>query len=640
MKSLLYRALLLLVTFGSTPLLSLASGADQPNFVFLISEDNSTHYLQLFDPHGAATPNIEALAASGLLFENAFSNAPVCSVARTTLITSCYGPRIGTQFHRRSQPAPMPEGLRMWPAYLRDAGYYTTNNSKKDYNAIEGPGVWDASSGKANWRGRKPGQPFFHKQSFGTTHESRLHFSGQSMEENPTNTDPATVFVAPYHPDTPTFRYTNAKYRDLMQQVDAEIGKVVDRLEADGLLEETFIFYFGDHGGVLPRGKGYAYDSGLHIPLVVRIPAKYQHLVDATRGSRSEGFVSFIDFGPTLLHLAGVEVPQGVDGKPFLGPGISAAELASRDEAFGYADRFDEKWDLVRTLRKGRYEYVRSFQPFNFDGLQNNYRYKSLAFQEWRDLFAAGELNAVQAQFFQPRSVEALYDLKSDPHETINLAGDPQYADVLMELRKQLGQRMRQMPDLSLFPESVLIDQAMDNPVAFGQRQQERIAAAMDVADLSLQPFLDAAPAIAKTLAAEDELLRYWGCIVCSCHGKQAASLADVLRRLAAGDASRLVRVRAAESLSLIAGEDPRPVIMQALRSTTSPLEAAEILNTVVMLQDGPTAFEFEITAASLASLKLTASDDAALRRLEYLDPNFQPIAKKKQPQGKAKKRP
>ncbi|MEO8497223.1 MAG: sulfatase-like hydrolase/transferase, partial [Planctomycetota bacterium] len=168
----------------------LSRAADRPNFVWLISEDNSTHYLKLFNEHGAETPRIAELAKHGLLFENAFSNAPVCSVARTTLITGCYGPRIGTQFHRRSVEVPMPAGLRMFPAYLRDAGYYTTNNNKKDYNAIEGEGVWDESSKDADWRQRKAGQPFFHMQSFTTTHESSLHFSAKEMRSEATKTDP------------------------------------------------------------------------------------------------------------------------------------------------------------------------------------------------------------------------------------------------------------------------------------------------------------------------------------------------------------------------------------------------------------------------------------------------------------------
>ena len=134
---------------------------DRPNIVWITSEDNSKHYLRLFDANGINTPNIEKLATQGITFTHAFSNAPVCSVARSTLITGCYAPRIGAQFHRKIQIVPMPDSLKMFPAYLREAGYYTTNNSKEDYNLIKGEDVWDESSKKASWKNGKGINPFF-----------------------------------------------------------------------------------------------------------------------------------------------------------------------------------------------------------------------------------------------------------------------------------------------------------------------------------------------------------------------------------------------------------------------------------------------------------------------------------------------
>ncbi len=433
-----------------------AIAAERPNVVWLVSEDNSIHYMKLFNEHGAQTPRIAELATHGLIYDHAFSNAPVCSVARTTLATGCYGPRIGTQFHRRSVEVPMPDGVRMFPEYLRNAGYYTANNRKTDYNATAGKDVWDDSSAKATWRDRKGDQPFFYMESFAVCHESSLHFTRRNMASEKTKTDPESVFIAPYHPDTPTFRYTYARYHDRMMEMDRQIGNVVDQLSADGLLEDTFIFYFGDHGGVLPRGKGFAYESGLHVPLVVRVPQKWKQLVDAEIGSRQQGFVSFIDFGPTVLNLAGVEIPMGVDGRPFLGNGITKSDVDARDEAFGYADRFDEKYDLVRTLRKGRFEYVRNYQPFNPDGLQNNYRYKMLAYEEWRDQYKAGKLNEAQSQFFRPRTAEQLFDIESDPYEVTDLSTDPKYSDILKTMRQRLSDKVKSLPDLSMYPESVL----------------------------------------------------------------------------------------------------------------------------------------------------------------------------------------
>lgn len=615
--------LLLVMATVANPL----SAAEQPNFVWLISEDNSMHFLKLFDEHGTETPAIAKLAEHGLLFENAFSNAPVCSVARTTLITGCYAPRIGTQFHRRSKLVPLPKGLRMFPAYLRDSGYYTTNKSKKDYNAVEGDGVWDESSNKASWRNRKDGQPFFHKQSFGASHESSLHFSAQQMSTQKTVTDPASVFVAPYHPDTPTFRYTYARYHDRIQEIDRQIGGVVDQLETDGLLEDTFIFYFGDHGGVLPRGKGYAYESGLHVPLVVRVPSKWQHLVPTENGSRVEGFVSFVDFGPTLLRLAGIQIPEQIDGEPFLGKGISSEDMNAQDEAFGYADRFDEKYDLVRTLRKGRFEYVRNYQPFNFDGLQNNYRYRMLAYTEWRDRYLAGRLNDVQAQFFEPREAEALYDLEADPHETNNLAGDPAYASVLIDLRERLTDRVKNLPDLSLIPESALVAEAFDNPTEFGEENAERIARLVDIADLSLIPLDDARQRLAAAIESDDPWARYWGLIACSSHGQAAKPFVSMARNLAKNDPELLVRVRAAEYLGLTHLDDPRPVIMDALSKTESLVEALLIFNSVVLLRDGQPGYDFQISAAGI---KKSARGGEVDRRLLYLDPTFKAPPRKK----------
>jgi arylsulfatase A-like enzyme len=610
--SLLLLALCLLVT---GPL----SAAERPNFVWLLSEDNSIHYLKMFHEDGAETPHIKSLAQHGLTFDHAFSNSPVCSVARTTLITACYGPRIGTQYHRRAAMVPMPTGLRMFPAYLREAGYYTSNNRKKDYNAIEGKGVWDESSGEGTWRKRADGQPFFHMQSFSTTHESSLHFDEKTMREEATRTDPSGVVVAPYHPDTPTFRYTYARYHDRIQQVDRQIGEVVSKLDSDGLLEDTFVFYFGDHGGVLPRGKGYAYESGLHVPLVVRVPEKWKHLVDRALSTRVSGFISFIDFGPTLLNLAGLQVPDQVDGRPFLGKGVTKAEVDSRDEAFGYADRFDEKYDLVRTLRVGKYEYVRSYQPFNFDGLQNNYRYRMLAYSEWRELFAAGRLNAVQSQFFLPRPAEMLFDVEQDPHETKNLARDPAYAETTKRLRGRLTQWVSDLPDLSFHPESDFVEKAAGQPVEFGQQHRDEIGRLVDVANLSLMDFAEARPKILAAVESDDPWQRYWGLIVCSSFGKTALPLVDHGKRLAAADPVLLVRVRAAEFLGLVEAADPCPVILEALAATESGVEANLILNTLVMLRDGSPGYEFELSRSHLKKLKEDPTGYVD-RRFEYLE--------------------
>ena len=574
-----------------------AAPAKQPNFVWILSEDNSHHYLEHFFPGGAPTPNIVSMAKHGITYDHAFSNAPVCSVARSTLITSCYAPRIGTQYHRRSKMAPMPDGVRMFPAYLREAGYYTTNRSKTDYNATPGKEVWSESSKKAHWTARENGQAFFHKVTFGQSHEGSLHFSAEQMAQQKTLTDPAAVPLPPYHPDTPTFRYTHARYRDNIRTIDGLVGEVLARLEAEGELENTFVFYFGDHGGVLPRGKGYAYESGLHVPLVVRVPENFKHLADASLGVRAKGFVSFVDFGPTVLNLAGLTPPTGIDGRPFLGDGIRWAEVEQRDTAFGYADRFDEKYDMVRTLRKGRFTYHRNFQPFNFDSLQNDYRYKMLAYREWRDLFRAGKLNPIQSQFHQPRAAEALYDITADPHEVNNLVGRVEHAETLAKMRGLLTTKLKEINDLSFFPEPHMIEVAMDNPVAFGKVHSAQIATLIDVANLQLDQSAGVEAKLSAALDSEDPWQRYWACIVASTSGAGSADLTAKIAELAERDPNPLVRTRAAEFLGLSGGGDPRPGVMAALKQSESAIATNLILNTVTLLQDGNPGYPFRISA-------------------------------------------
>ncbi len=565
---------------------TLLQAAERPNVVWIVSEDNSIHYLDLYFPGGAQTPTIAALAKHGLTFDHAFSNAPVCSVARTTLATGCYGPRIGTQFHRKYQLAAMPPGLRMFPAYLRDAGYYTTNNSKKDYNAVESPDVWDESSQQASWRNRPDkNQPFFHMQSHPESHESSLHFNQQTFQNERTQADPKTVKLADYHPDTPLLRYTHARYLDRMQLIDGIVKQTVAKLEEDGLLEDTFVFYFGDHGGVLPRSKGYIYDCGLHVPLVVRVPENFRHLVDASYGQRVGGFVSFVDFGPTVLSLAGVKTPDQIDGRPFLGQQIAMRDVNARDETFGYADRFDEKYDLIRTIRKGKYQYIRCYQPYLPDGLNNNYRYKCLAYAQWRDLFEAGQLTGSQLQFFQPKPVEILFDCEADPHEVNNLAGDPAYAQTLADLRSRLQSKVKQLPDLSFYPESYLVKQVMDSPVDFGQTHKKAIAQLVDIADLALLPFDQAKASLQTALKSSDPMHRYWAAMVCTAFGKQAASLAEPARSLL-DDPTETVRLRAAEFLGLVGEVNPQTVLTEIVNTTDDPVVATETLNSVVWFRD------------------------------------------------------
>jgi uncharacterized sulfatase len=593
--------------------------AERPNVVWILSEDNSIHYLRLYGNPLGITPTIEELAEQGITFNHAFSCAPVCSVARTTLMTGCYAPRIGFQYHRKTRVATLPGGGKMFPAYLREAGYYTTNRSKKDYNVSEGK-VWDASSGRASWRNRPTtNTPFFHMQTTTLSHESSLHFRSNQIDYDSLTTNPEDVKLADYHPDTPTFRYTYARYYDRIRAVDENVANIIGKLKEDNLLDDTFVFYFGDHGGVLPRSKGYVYESGLHVPLVIYTPKNWKHLAPWATGVRTNGFVQFIDFGPTVLNLAGVQVPEQMDGRPFMGLGVDRDEVDGRDEAFGHADRFDEKYDVCRSLRKGRFKYIRNYHSFYPDGLQNNYRYIMLAYSEWRDLYVTGKLNRVQSQFFQPRPAEVLYDLEADPHEVNDLGNDPKYRTVLIQLRTRLQQIVKELPDLSFYPENFLVDEILPAGAEYGKQHREQIVRLVEVADLALLDFSAAKQRLQESLRSSDRWERYWAVIACSCFGRQAASLAAEIDKLS-DDTEHLVQLRAAEFLAIVEGEDPRPTLQRILAESTSPVVAAITLNSAVFLQDRSPSFPLDMD-----EIKVNASNDQVRRRLLYLQGKTKP---------------
>ncbi|TWT88054.1 sulfatase family protein [Neorhodopirellula pilleata] len=598
----------------------------RPNIVWIMSEDNSKHYLEHFDPNGVATPAIESMAAHGITFDRAFSNAPVCSVARTTLITGCYGPRIGTQYHRRIQKAPMPEGLEMFPVYLKEAGYYTTNNSKEDYNADPRKTPWDDSSRKASWTNRPTADtPFFHVQTFTDSHESRLHF-GDAQLSKPTDFPTDEVHLPAYFPDTPLFRYTAAYYRDRMRIIDDNVKSILAELKSQNQLENTFVFYFGDHGGVLPRSKGYLFESGLHVPLVVRVPDQYRDVVDRPVGTRTKAFVSFIDFGPTVLNLAGVNVPEAMDGRAFMGPGLTADAVDQRDTAFSYADRMDEKYDFVRAVRVGDWKYIRYFESQYPNSLLNAYRYKSLAYQQWRQMHQDGELSAKQSAFFQPRPVEALFDLSKDPEETENLAGSPEQGNRLMEMRQTLMTHLKETNDLSFYTEAMFLRLGIANPVAFGQSHHDEISNYVDTANIALEPAGSITSPLLASLNSGDPIVRYWGLVAAS----SASSASTKVRELLADDETivklarrrtlddtPLVAARAAELLAILGLEDPRETFYRVLKQVTSEAEALQIVNMAAYLHaDAKPSYPFEKEKVKIG-WKIPPKSDLQLR-LDY----------------------
>jgi arylsulfatase A-like enzyme len=586
---------------------------ERPNIVWILSEDNSVHYLGLYQEPLAKTPAIEQLASQGMIFDHAFSCAPVCSVARTTLMSGVLAPRAGFQFHRKQMLAKLPDNLQLFPSYLREAGYYTTNLSKKDYNVEEGK-VWDASSKKASWRNRPTEDtPFFHMQSIAICHESSLHFPQSDIENHKVKNDPAAVTPAPYHPDNETFRFTQARYIDQIQKMDQAVGDIVDQLRQDDLLDNTLIFYFGDHGGVLPRSKGYLYETGLHVPLIVFVPEKWRKRLGVQPGEHRQGFVSFIDLGPTVLNLADLPIPDTMDGRPILGKGVDKKEVESRDTVLGYADRFDEKSDFCRSIRVGDWKYIRNFQPYLPDGLNNNYRYKQLAYSNWRDLFVQGKLNKTQSAFFEPKPVEALYDLQADPYEVSNLANSPEHASTLAKMRSALTAQLKSLPDLSFYPESEIIASALPDGASYGQKKADEIRELIDIANLAVDSPQNTHQAVLEALNSENPWKRYWGVMVTTAWPEVDSTVSSRLHELL-DDPCAMVRVRAVESLCREDDFDPRPTLYKILENSNSPSEVLLTLNAVVYLRDHATDLDFD-----LSSLKLKAVNGEVERFLAYL---------------------
>lgn len=589
------------------------TGKERPNFVWLMAEDVAPQFMGLYnDGKGAQTPNLERMAREGVIFNNAYSNAPVSSAARTTLITGCYAPRLGASWHRKLEQVPMPEGLDMFPTYLRKAGYHTSNAAKTDYNCFLDENAWDQIKGKiGEWRNRPDkSQPFFFVRTNAACHESCLHFSEKTGE---TAHNPAEVYLLPFHPDTHTFRYTYATFYDKIRQVDEELGSLMEMLKEDGELDNTFIFYFGDNGGSLPGSKGYTGETGLQVPLVVYIPKKWRDRIPLPAGSRTDGFVSFMDFGPTLLHLAGIDIPEEMDGRPFLGSDISQEEVNKRDIVYGYGDRFDELYAFNRTVRKGDLKYSRNFLPYHPKSLFAAYRYKQMAFREWEQLYKEGKLDDVRKRFFEPQGPEELYDLSSDPYETHNLATDPNYANELKKMRRLLTDNLLAQNDLGLLPESIWLEEGRLNPVEYGRQSHQRIERLLKVADLQLQPYPAARKKIRESLASTDPAERCWALTACAWWGEQASELSEEVEKMLE-DPSVPVQSRAIVFLAATGSINPVGPLKEVLSKATSGAETLWILNDMTYLKTRNPELNFALTEKDVA-VKCQGAD----WRVDYL---------------------
>ena len=319
-----------------------------PNILWLTSEDNSA-FLGCYGDSFATTPNLDKLASQGFLYTHAYANAPVSAPARNTIITGVYANSNGHQHMRSDYKAS--KKIKFYPEFLNELGYYTTNNAKTDYNTptANPQEIWDECSDSAHYKNREPGQPFFAIFNTHITHESRIH---DYIPNEQLRHDPEKVPIPPYHPRTEEMEHDWAQYYDKIEDMDSWVGEKLNELEEAGLAENTIVFYYADHGGVLARSKRFVYESGTHVPFIVRIPKKYRHLWPAEEpGSKVDRLISFVDLAPTLLSIVGEKIPDFLQGNAFLGK----QKTEEPKYAYMFRGRMAVRYDMARSVRDKKY---------------------------------------------------------------------------------------------------------------------------------------------------------------------------------------------------------------------------------------------------------------------------------------------
>lgn len=455
---------------------------ERPNILLLVAEDMSPRVGSFGDPV-AQTPRLDALAAEGSRFPHTFSTAGVCAPSRAAQITGVHQNTLGAG-HMRTSTYPKgayaavpPPWIKAYPEILRAAGFYTFNWGKTDYQLSDsslgsgGPRtIWDESGalGAVDWRAAPVDRPFFGMINFGVTHESGLFpLSGwpdsfthglimlARLAGGPASeavTDPADVELPPFYRDTPVSRAAVARQYDNIHRMDQQVGEILDALENDGLADATIVIWTTDHGSGLPGAKRELTDAGIQVPMIIRWPERFRPQ-GMPPGSIEERLVSFVDLAPTILAMAGAEIPDWMVGQVVVGPQAAAP----REFVFAARDRLDKFPDRSRAVRSKRFKYIRNWRPDLPAGFDLGFRRNIPLMKQWRYQFEQGMLNDVQSKFFRPRGPEELYDLANDPWETQNLAMDPAFAETREEMRGVLERWLASSDDQGAVPEETLV---------------------------------------------------------------------------------------------------------------------------------------------------------------------------------------
>lgn len=587
----------------------------KPNIVWLSCEDISPHIGCFGDPH-AITPNVDQLATEGVRYTNTFTTAGVCAPCRSGIITGVYQSTLGT--HHMRCNARLPDFISPFPKYMRDAGYFCTNNSKQDYQFKTPKGTWDESGKKAHWKKRKDkSQPFFAVFNFGGCHESGIASEEKYKKVTADLTteqrqDPTKLTLPPYYPDTPIVREDWKRNYELITAMDAWAGELIQELKDAGEYENTIIFFWSDHGVGLPRAKRWLYDSGTHIPLVIRIPEKFRNLNEEASdktafgkpGSINEELVSSLDFAPTVLNLIGAKLPKHFQGRAFLGKDLTAP----REYVYGARDRMDERYDIIRSVRDKQYRYIRNYEPFKAYYPYMNTPEKGATMKELRRVHAAGKLPAPAALFMaDSKPSEELYDLNSDPHEVKNLAGDSSFEEVLMRMRAKHLEWVAETRDLGLIPESEIVIREKEAGSRYNilrDADTDLIKRIREAANLSIhndiQEFrlaigkvvLIKSRSCIERLSDKDPVVRYWaniglGNIAQHVQPKDAKQIKAKIEP-SLSDKSPCVRIAAARAL--LKFNDPKKALAALKKELASEHEWGRLRAAIVLGEAGELA--------------------------------------------------
>ncbi len=565
-----------------------ARAADRPNILWIVTEDNAWNWLGCYGNKDAVTPQLDALAKESLRYTHAYSNAPVCAVARSTILNGAYAVTQGTQ-HMRSRH-PIPEIYKPYVSYFRELGYYCTNNSKTDYN-FEGNDkkLWNACSGKATYKNRPDGKPFLAVFNLGVSHESSLFPKvvaanrRKGIIPETTRMAPGEIMLPPYLPDLPEIRSDIAIYQDVITAMDAQVGKALDDLKQAGLADDTIVFYYGDHGGIIPRGKRYLEDTGVRVPLLVRIPEKWRTLAPALAGATVDEVVSFVDFAPTLLSLAGLEKPPQMQGRAFLGE--KRAAPPADNIAFLYADRFDEIYGMRRGITDGRWKYIRCFTPHLPAAPYSYYQFEQPGWAAWRKAWEDGKLKSPYNAIWEtPQPVERLFDTSADPMEVANLAADPAHAERLEAMRARLKSKMIDAADTGIVPEPMFATLAPDRPIAsYVATRKADFPELVSLAFLASSGNKENLPELISKFSSEDPLTRYWAAQGCLILGKSAAPATDGLIALL-DDPQAAVRVAAAHALAVMENPRGKAALLAELEKSGSEYDQQTVTNALTRI--------------------------------------------------------